>query len=443
MDKIWLIVKREYLSRVLKKSFLLVTLLTPLGIGLLGFLGGYLASGAGSSVKKAAVIDQSGVIQEKSFGDRDINYTLVTLPLDSLKRNFNEKGYDLLIVVPPYANLDSTSHQINYYSKEKLSIPTIESMEDQMEKMFADYKIQKSNIEKSTLDKLKIKIKLENAMLTEADSQVTGDKSSKFSSAIATALSYVMGFLMYMVIFVFGSMVMRSVMEEKINRIIEVMVSTVKPFQLMLGKVIGVGLVGLTQLLIWIILSIGLFLILGPILTHSMNVSPPVDVSQATEAMKDGGNEIVQLMREVKSMNWWLIIPAFAIFFFGGYFIYSSLFAAIGSAVSEDMAEGQQLMLPVALPVIISFLMIGGVLRDPDSPLSIAASMFPLTSPIIMPARLPFEPPIWQILLSIFFLALGVIALTWLAGRIYRVGIFMYGKKATFKELGKWIMYKE
>lgn len=215
MDKIWLIVKREYLSRVLKKSFLLVTLLTPLGIGLLGFLGGYLASGAGSSVKKAAVIDQSGVIQEPDFGDRDIHYSLVNLPLDSLKRNFTEKGYDLLIVVPPYNNLDSTSHQINYYSKEKLSIPTIESMEDQMEKMFADYKIKKSNIDKSTLDKLKIKIKLENAMLTEADTQVTGDKSSKFSSAIATALSYVMGFLMYMVIFVFGSMVMRSVMEEK------------------------------------------------------------------------------------------------------------------------------------------------------------------------------------------------------------------------------------
>jgi ABC-2 type transport system permease protein len=338
--------------------------------------------------------------------------------------------------------LDSTEHQIKYYSQEKLSISTIANVEDEISKHFEDYKISKSQIDKATLDKLKIDIKLENAMLSETDASIKGDKSSKFSSAIATGMAYLMGFLMYMVIFIFGAMVLRSVMEEKINRIIEVMVSTVKPFELMLGKVIGVGLVGLTQLLIWIFLSIVMFLILGPILGGN---GPQMngEMAQAAEAMKESGNIVSQFTTELKTMNWWKILPSFVIFFFGGYFIYSSMYAAVGSAVSEDMAEGQQLMLPIALPVIIAFIMIGGVIKDPDSPISIFASMFPLTSPIIMPARLPFEPPVWQIILSIVFLIMGVVLLTWLAGKIYRVGIFMYGKKVTFKELAKWVTYKD
>jgi ABC-2 type transport system permease protein len=441
MNKTWLIVKREYLSRVMKKSFLLVTLLTPIGFALVTFFASYLATSAGSSQKKAIVADQSGVVSKKSFGNGEIAFTLSTDSLENLKRTYSENGYDILVVIPPYTNLDSTEHQIKYYSQEKLSISTISNVEDEISNHFEDYKISKSQIDKATLDKLKINVKLENAMLSETDASIKGDKSSKFSSAISTGMAYLMGFLMYMVIFVFGAMVLRSVMEEKINRIIEVMVSTVKPFELMLGKVIGVGLVGLTQLLIWIFLSIVMFLILGPIIGGT---GPEMngEMAQAAEAIKESSNVVSQFTAEFKAMNWWKILPSFVIFFFGGYFIYSSMYAAVGSAVSEDMAEGQQLMLPIALPVIIAFIMIGGVIKDPDSPISIFASMFPLTSPIIMPARLPFEPPVWQIILSIVFLFMGVVLLTWLAGKIYRVGIFMYGKKVTFKELAKWVTYK-
>ena len=239
---------------------------------------------------------------------------------------------------------------------------------------------------------------------------------------------------------------MRSVMEEKINRIVEVMISSVKPFQLMLGKIIGVGFVGLTQLAIWIILipliMIVVTLIMGPDMAGSSS-----DIAQATEmvneiSQQDDDFSLTKLIVEIKAQNWLLILPAFIIYFLGGYFIYSSMFAAVGSAIGDDLGEGQQMMFPIVIPVIIAIIMVPSVFSNPDGPIAVFGSMFPLFSPILMPARLPFDPPLWQVFLSIFILVVSAIFMVWLAGRIYRVGIFMYGKKASFREIAKWIFYK-
>ena len=444
MNKTLLIIQREYVSRVLKKSFLLVTLLTPLGIGLVIFLAGLFAAKGSQSTKRIVVKDESGMLSPKALEGKEITYELSNEMLDSLKKNYVNKGYDILVHVPPYTDDTIATHQISYFSKEKLSLLQIEKIEEKMENVFRDYKLEHSTLDKVALKKLDVNVKLENAMLSENNKDAVGDKSSKFSSAIASGLSYGMGFLMYIVIFVFGSMVMRSVMEEKINRIVEVMISSVKPFQLMLGKIIGVGLVGLTQLAIWMIIIPIIITVAGVAMGGPATTPEMAQTTEALQKIQQENPEVMQVfLKELSSINWALILPVFVIFFLGGYFIYSSLFAAVGSAVGDDLGDSQQLMMPLTIPVILAMVMIPAVFTNPNGPLAVFGSMFPLFSPIIMPARLPFEPPMWQIVLSIFFLVAGVIFFTWVAARIYRVGILMYGKKVTFKELGKWMFYKD
>ena len=253
-----------------------------------------------------------------------------------------------------------------------------------------------------------------------------------------------MGFMMYLVIFIYGSMVMRSVMEEKLSRIVEVMVSSVRPIQLMMGKLIGVGGVGLTQLGLWailipIVLSIVTLFLPGVEPSHLTGMGNVTQVDQESFDAFSGQ----QVIAAIFNLKWWLILPVFIIFFLGGYFIYSSLFAAMGSAINEDMGEGQQLMLPIVIVVLIAFYMLFPVLSNPNGSLAIFASLFPLFSPIIMPARLAFDPPWWQIVLSIVLMLATVWFFIWLTSRIYRVGILMYGKKVTIKEMIKWLRYSE
>lgn len=389
-------------------------------------------------------MDDNHIISEANISSSSIDYVMVEGDINDIKKTYQDNGYDILVQIPTIDSIEQTSLSVNYYTKEKLSLMTIKEIEGNIRGTMESYKLDQSAISKDQLDKLKLRVSMENALLTDSDETLTGDKSSKYSSIIATGLSYLMGFLMYMVIFIFGSMVMRSVMEEKINRIVEVMISSVKPFQLMIGKVLGVGLVGLTQLLIWMILL--------PVILYFVNmmfgtsVTPNTgNMAQAGEVITElqaQGNDLTRFMTEFKAMNWWKILPSFIVFFFGGYFLYSAMFAAVGSAIGDDLGEGQQMMLPIIVPVIIAFIMIPSIFNNPNGNLAIFASMFPLFSPIIMPARLPFDPPTWQILLSIVFLIGGVILTTWLAAKIYRVGIFMYGKKLSFKEIGKWLFYK-
>jgi len=246
-----------------------------------------------------------------------------------------------------------------------------------------------------------------------------------------------MGFLMYIVLLVYGSFVMRSVMEEKINRIVEVVISSVKPFELMLGKILGVGLVGLTQIAVWVIL-IGVGLTITTAIFGTGQMEPEMMAGAMEElqvATESNGDKIREVINDILGLNWFMIVLVLMIFFFGGYFIYSSLFAAVGSAIGDDMTEGQSLTFPIMVPIIASILMLFPTLEDPHGALGVFGSLFPLTSPILMPARIAFEPPLWQVGLSVLLLIGSCIFFVWLSGKIYRAGILLYGKKLSVKNL--------
>ena len=442
-NKIWIVAKREYLTRVQKKSFILVTLLTPLGIAIFSILLGWIMNEGSKAEQRVLIHDESGVIQRIAEEDDEIPYDFSGKDLAVLQEEYKTMGYDLLVHIPPFRDSAFQHLTVSYYSDETPSLILLESIEGFISSKIETYRMRKSNIDQKLLDSFRANIHLENG---------TGDPNDPSGSAAAgrlniilgTALGGFMGFLMYLVIFIYGTMVMRSVMEEKLSRIVEVMVSSVRPIHLMMGKLIGVGGVGLTQLALWavlipIVLTIATAFLPGTVATQLSGVE---GVTQVNEESLDGftANQVIEAIFNLK---WWLILPVFILFFLGGYFIYSSMFAAIGSAINEDMGEGQQLMLPIVIIVVVAFYMLFPVLTNPNGSLAVFASLFPLFSPIIMPARLAFDPPWWQIILSIVIMLLTVWFFIWLTSRIYRVGILMYGKKATIKEMIKWLRYSD
>ncbi len=442
-SKIWIVARREYLSRVQKKSFILVTLLTPLGIAVFSVLIGFIMNAGSKSDQRVVIKDDTGIIQQIAAEDQNFPYDFSTKDLSVLKEEYGSLGYDLFVYVPSLRDSSTMRLAASYYSTEKPSLMIIESIESKLSDQIETYRMRKSNIDQKLLDSFRADVSLENGAM-DPDDPGSSAAAGKLNIIIGTALGGIMGFMMYLVIFIYGSMVMRSVMEEKLSRIVEVMVSSVRPIQLMMGKLIGVGGVGLTQLSIWAVLIPIVLVVIAAFL-------PGVDQSQL--ANMKGGLEIdpkavedfsgQQIIAAIFNIKWWLILPVFIIFFLGGYFIYSSMFAAMGSAISEDMGEGQQLMLPIVIVVLIAFYMLFPVLSNPNGNLAVFASLFPLFSPIIMPARLAFDPPWWQIVLSIIIMLATVWFFIWLTSRIYRVGILMYGKKVTIKEMFKWLRYSE
>lgn len=326
---------------------------------------------------------------------------------------------------------------IQYNSVENPGIITIEKIESDISSAFKEYKIEKSNIDRKTLESFLVDVNLQNA------AEIADGKNSKgkLPLIVATALAFIMGFLLYMVIFIFGSLVMRSVMEEKVNRIVEVMVSTVKPFQLMIGKVVGVGAVGLTQLFIWIIF-IPLIMSIANAIFGTVP-QPELTGMQAQINPQDLNEFSFQQFTDVFfSMNWALILPSFILFFLGGYFLYSSLFAAVGAAIGDDQGESQSLIWPISVPVILGMIIMMNSVENPNSPMAVFGSIFPLFSPLVMPARLPFNPPIWQIVVSLIILMLTCAFFIWISAKIYRGGILLYGKKLTLKDMGKLLINK-
>lgn len=442
-SKIWIVARREYLSRVQKKSFILVTLLTPLGIAVFSVLIGFIMNAGSKSDQRVVIKDDTGIIRQMASEDKGFPYDFSDKDLAVLKEDYGSLGYDLLVYVPALRDSATMRLAASYYSTEKPSLMILESIESKLSDQIETYRMRKSNIDQKLLDSFRAEVSLENGAMDPADpgsSAVAG----KLNIIIGTALGGIMGFMMYLVIFIYGSMVMRSVMEEKLSRIVEVMVSSVRPIQLMMGKLIGVGGVGLTQLAIWAVL-IPIVLVVVAAFLPGVDQSQLVNMQNGIEidpkAVEDFSGQ--QVIAAIFNLKWWLILPVFIIFFLGGYFIYSSLFAAMGSAISEDMGEGQQLMLPIVIVVLIAFYMLFPVLANPNGTLAIFASLFPLFSPIIMPARLAFDPPWWQIVLSIVLMLATVWFFIWLTSRIYRVGILMYGKKVTIREMIKWLRYSE
>jgi len=437
MNKLWLIIQREYLTRVTKKSFIIATLITPLAMGIFFLVVGYIMSYEGGEELNIGVVDEAGVLRGKSFGDDNTTFfSTLNMSLEEAKTAAENGDYDGILSIPPIAKMEIKKYTTYYYSDGSLGLDKRMVIQRKLRNHYRDYKIQELNLDKQKMESVDVEIAFQPEPLQE-----DGEKESSMAAYVKAGIGGALAFVMYMAVFIYGMMVMRSVSEEKVSRIVEVMISSVKPFQLMLGKIIGVGAVGLTQVTIWGILL--------PLISFIVSFFIPVpdvgaDPAQLAASGMDQEDIIYQFtlaMDTLGEQNWWLIAPMFLIFFLGGYFLYASLFAAVGSAVGEDTGESQSLTIPITIPIIIAFYIMFVAIRAPHSTLAIWASIFPLFSPIVMPARLAFDPPFWQVALSIILLIGAVIFFVWLSGRIYRVGILMYGKKASFKELAKWVFY--
>ena len=444
MKTILLILKREYLVRVRKKSFIVMTILGPLLIFAFYAIVAWAAIGS-IEEKKIAVIDDSGLFKGKFENKNSLKYSYPNQSFAEAKQQFPKSGNDALVLIPK--DVMANPKTVRIYAEKGVSLDLQTSIERSIENEIERIKLSEAGITRKVLEDAKVNVSSETISLSEE-----GEKES--SAGAATIIGGICAFLLYISVFVYGTQVMRGVMEEKTNRIVEVIISSVKPFQLMMGKILGVALVGLTQFLLWIILTIGLTsagsAILGERFTEKAKIaqqaqaSPNVGVQgdEVTKAMQQtSDNPVANVMKAINSLNIPLIIFCFLFYFLGGYLLYSALFGAVGAAVDNE-TEVQQFMLPITLPVIFSFIIAQFVLRDPNGALAFWTSMIPLTSPIIMMVRVPLGVPAWELILSMALLILGVLGTTWLAARIYRVGILMYGKKVTYKELSKWIFYK-
>jgi len=441
MRNILLVIQREYMVRVKKKSFLIMTFLAPLL-----FVGGYalVIWMAVSSVdsKTVQVVDESGLFTNEFKDSESLKFSYVKGSIDSAKAQFNDGQANALVFIP--ANVIASPKSVRIYAAKNVSMDLKSEIEKVIEKEIENIKLSQAGITHKILEDSRVNVSSETISLSEE-----GEKTS--SSGAATIIGGICAFLIYMSVFIYGTQVMRGVTEEKTSRIVEVIISSVKPYQLMMGKIIGVALVGLTQFILWIFLTVSLTALATTVLSSKM----PKDSAQIQQEMSKmqkgmpasnmpGGNvdnPVAEVLGAVSSLNIPLILGCFLFYFLGGYLFYSALFGAVGAAVDND-SDTQQFMLPITLPIIFSFVFAQFVLRDPDGNLAFWTSMIPFTSPIIMMVRIPFGVPAWQIALSMMFLILGFIGTIWVASRIYRVGILMYGKKVTYKELAKWIFYK-
>ena len=443
MNKVSLIIKREYITRVRNKRFLLVTFLMPLIF--IGFIAGsvYFAA-SGKEETTIAIVNDPGFLKENLKSDS--GNVVFAFPEGADSINYKDKQFDGIL----YPELSEGKLVAELHSSKQLGFETTRYVERQLNKALENKLLLEKGIDKSTLDSI-ADASEENVELKNMVADEEG-KSTESNAGIAYGVGFGSGLLIYMTMFIFGAMVMRGVAEEKTNRIAEVIVSSCKPFELMLGKIIGIAGVGLTQLLLWITLMVAL--------SSSLSAFIPAETYQQFQSMQQGQQmvgsaaaanptalKILQAKSTIiESVNWMMIISFFLFYFLGGYLFYASLFAAIGSVINEDPQEAQQLMLPITMPIIFSFVILQSVLSNPGSSLAIWTSIIPFTSPIIMMGRIPFgvpgTVPYWQLAASILSLIGGFILTTWFAGKIYRTGILMYGKKASWKEMIKWTFRK-
>lgn len=438
MNKTLLIIQREYSSRVKKKSFLIMTFLVPLLIIGMYALIIALSIKGGDNIPTVEVIDKSGIFQNNLDDNKSVKFKSSDLTLEEAKNKVVKDEKAFVLYIP--SDIE-TGGSIEMFSQKKAGLSVISSIDRKLNDLMRVKMLKDAGIDAKTLESIKPNLSVVSKELT-----VEGEKDS--SSAAAMAVGFAAAILIYLSLFIYGVQVMRGIIEEKTSRIVEVVISSVKPFQLMLGKIIGIGLVGLTQFLLWITLSTGLMTVSSSILLkdniEKIQNEMPSKVQgapgQANPALNEGPGQ--GIIKAVQTVEWTYILPVFIIFFLGGYMLYSALFAAVGSAVDND-TETQQFMMPITMPLLFTYIMaFSFIVNNPDSSLSFWLSIIPFTSPIAMMVRLPFGVPNWELALSIALLIGGFIFTTWVAARIYRVGILMYGKKVSFKELGKWFMYK-
>lgn len=436
MNKIWLVIKREYLTRVRNRTFILSTILLPLFfIGFI-FASAYLSISSHEK-QKVAVQDSNGIFKN-SFQNTDL--ITYEYPSDVDANNFKEKGYSALLEIPE--NYESSKDSISLISTKQLGIEAEEKIKDQIDDAIRNQAFLKNNIDKKLLDSIN---KINEADAYQFRTVVKqGNKTEQSNSALSYGIGYGSGFLIYLTLFIYGAAVMRGVMEEKMNRIAEVIISSVKPFQLMMGKIIGIAAVGLTQLLIWIVLIVLLSSVSTSFFSaDTLQHAQAMNSSMGAAGQSSAAMNFMNAKSTFLSANWALIIPCFLFYFVAGYLFYASLFAAVGSVVNEDPQEAQSLMLPITMPIILSFVIMTTAVGKPDAPISVWGSIIPFSSPIVMMGRIPSgNVPAWQIIVSMLSLVVGFILTTMLAAKIYRTGILLYGKKVTFKEMGKWLFRK-
>lgn len=440
MDKIWLIIKREYLTRVKKKSFIIMTILGPILMATV-IIAPIIIASWGDEMKTVGIIDESGFFQTAFKNSKKLNFKILHLDINDAKRDRKKLACDIILYIPKPAYIYPQT--IFLYSEKNVGMSNESYIKNTINNDLRELRLRKAGVPPDVIETAKTAIGVRSITLSE------GGSEKERLGALEYALGVILGVMIYFFIFLFGTQVMRGVIEEKTSRIVEVIISSVKPFQLMMGKIVGIAFVGLTQFSLWVLLTAGIVYATQGVFSHEIaqiktqqmiQTGQVIDPSTSVQLDRDF-DKTSQVFQALMSINFISLIFSFAFYFLFGYLIYAALFASIGSAVDND-ADTQQFVLPVTVPLIIAIASLQFIANNPDGPASFWLSIIPFTSPVAMMVRIPFGVPWWQIALSMSLLVIGFIATTAFAAKIYRVGILMYGKKPTYKELWKWLRYK-
>ena len=434
MNHLQLIIKREYLNKVRNKSFIIMTFLSPIIMVLIFTLVAYLSQLNNEAVTTINILDESGLFTNSFKDSESVNYTnLENISLNEAKLATETSEAYGLLYIPKAPVLDNLSESIIFYSDDSPSISMMRSIENKIEDKVNVLKLEESGIDAKQIEELRINIdaKIET---------FKGKKTSKLGAGLKLIFGGIAGYLLFMFIIIYGNMIMRSVIEEKTSRIIEIIISSVKPIKLLLGKIFGTTLAGVTQFAVWIVIM----LLLSTAISSIFGIDPSAIQSQPQELLSETSNSqqiIKDVLVEINNLPISNLIIMFIFFFIGGYLLYSSLYAAIGAAVDNE-TDTQQFMLPILMPLILGIYV--GFFTVMDNPHGIVSQVFsyiPLTSPVVMLMRIPFGVPLWQQILSLVILFATFMGTVWFASKIYRVGILMYGKKASYREIIKWLKY--
>ena len=436
MNHLPLIIQREYLNKVRNKSFIVMTILSPIIMIVLVAFVAYLSQLNNNKERTIAVLDESGFLEDAFQSTDNTTYKFLDdLSLEAAKKETEANGDYGLLYIEDVDDFNELGEHVKFFSTDSPSLMLMSDLENNIQKELSEMKLIEEGIDIDKIKESKLRVNI-------AQESFVGEKTSKIDSIAKLFFGCAAGYLLFMFIIIYGNMIMRSVIEEKTNRIIEVIISSVKPTQLMLGKIIGTSLAGITQFLIWLVLGGVLVTIVSAIFGVDVLQTQPVDQETMRQAMENTNSpEFQSIILAINNLPIGNLVVAFLLFFLGGYLLYSSLYAAIGAAVDSE-TDTQQFLLPILMPLILAvYIGVFTVIEDPHGTVSTIFSFIPFTSPVVMLMRIPFGVPVWQQLLSFGLLVATFLFAVWFASKIYRVGILMYGKKPSYKELIKWIKY--
>ena len=437
MGHFTLITTREYLNKITNKTFILSTFLTPLLIVGLIFFIGYLSNLNNETVKNISVIDETGIVYEKLKSSKFLKYDLIqNLSLEKARIFSKNKSDYGLVYIPNLISPNAIADSISFISEDSPSFTIINNLESQLEKILTNENFKIEGLDINEINESKVYVNL-------FQETFEGEKTTKTDGLVKLIFGMVLGMLLYIFIFAYGSMIMMSVIEEKTNRIIEIVISSVKPFELMTGKIIGTSLAGLTQFIVWGVLFFVFSTIVSSLFGITSIPGNPSDAQVMLSASEGSGisSDSLEIISAFINLPLTNILVAFVLYFLGGYLLYASIFAAIGAAV-DNQTDAQQFLMPITIILIVALYV--GILTVPEDPNGIVAQIFsfiPLTSPVVMMMRIPYGVPVFEQIISVLILFLSVILIIWIAAKIYRIGILMYGKKPSYKELMKWLKY--